>query len=301
MNKKLKNIAVALAYPHHAILATMSVVSTALLIYSLVYLDTVSFLSILSYALSFYSLFALCMRAPVIYRFLCSLKKNNAFFHRLSTDYHFRARLTLYLSLLANVLYSVFQLGLGFYHHSVWFYSLSVYYLLLAVMRFFLVNYAKNHKPGQNFAEENARYRFCGFVLLTMNTTLSAIVFFIIRENRAFVHHEITTIAMAAYTFTAFTLAIVNVVRYKKFNSPVLSASKAVSLVSAIVSMLALETAMLTAFGSEGQEAFRQIITSVTGVAVVLITLFIAISMIIKSYKTNINKSETFDKRESNK
>ena len=58
----------------------------------------------------------------------------------------------------------------------------------------------------------------------------------------------ITTIAMAAYTFVAFAFAIVNVVKYRKYNSPAFSASKAISLASALVSMLTLESTMLTTF-----------------------------------------------------
>ena len=58
----------------------------------------------------------------------------------------------------------------------------------------------------------------------------------------------ITAIAMAAYTFTAFTVAIVNVVKYRKYSSPVFSASKAISLAAALVSMLTLGSTMLTTF-----------------------------------------------------
>ena len=76
--------------------------------------------------------------------------------------------------------------------------------------------------------------------------------------NRTFRHHEITTIAMAAYTFTSFTLAIVNVVKYRKYNSPVFSASKAINLAAACVSMLTLESTMLTTFGGDTMTDIEQ-------------------------------------------
>ena len=82
-----------------------------------------------------------------------------------------------------------------------------------------------------------------------MNLALALIIFFMVYWNRTFNHHEITTIAMAAYTFTALTMAIINIIKYKKYNSPVYSASKAISLASACVSMLTLESTMLTTFG----------------------------------------------------
>ena len=90
---------------------------------------------------------------------------------------------------------------------------------------------------------------------------------------------------MAAYTFTAFTMAIVNMVKYRRYKSPVYSAAKAVSFASAMVSMLTLETAMLTAFSETGQENFRQWMTGCSGAAVTLTIFILAVFMIVKSSK----------------
>ena len=96
--------------------------------------------------------------------------------------------------------------------------------------------------------EELLKYRACGAVFLLMNLALALIVFFMVYWNRTFEHHMITAIAMAAYTFTTFTVGIINVIKYKKYNSPVFSASKAISLAAALVSMLTLGSTMLTTF-----------------------------------------------------
>ena len=105
---------------------------------------------------------------------------------------------------------------------------------------------------------ELKKYRACGVVFLVMNLALVLIIFFMVYWNRSFEHHMITAIAMAAYTFTAFTVAIVNVVKYRKYNSPVFSASKAISLAAALVSMLTLESTMLTTFGDTTMTATAQ-------------------------------------------
>ena len=68
----------------------------------------------------------------------------------------------------------------------------------------------------------------------------------------------ITAIAMAAYTFTALTAAIINVIKYRKYNSPVYSAAKVISLAAALVSMLTLESTMLTTFGEKTMTAAAQ-------------------------------------------
>lgn len=108
-------------------------------------------------------------------------------------------------------------------------------------------------------------------------------MFYIAWQNRGFQHHPITTLAMAAYTFTSLTLAIMNVVKYRKYQSPVLSASKAISLAAACVSMLTLETAMLAAFGGAGRRGISPAVTALTGAAVCLLVLVMAVYMIVRS------------------
>lgn len=118
-----------------------------------------------------------------------------------------------------------------------------------------------------------------------MNLTLGVIVFYIVWQNRGFEYHYIHTIAMAAYTFTAMTLAVINVFKYRRYESPLMSAARFISLASALVSILSLETAMLTAFGEPGNDSFRQTMTAITGAAVCLLVLALAIYMIVHSTK----------------
>ena len=55
---------------------------------------------------------------------------------------------------------------------------------------------------------------------------------------------------MALYTFYALTMSIVDIVKYRKMGSPVMSTAKIVSLSAALVSLLNLETAMLAQIGA---------------------------------------------------
>ena len=130
---------------------------------------------------------------------------------------------------------------------------------------------------------ELKRYRACGIVLLFMNLALALIVFFMVYWNRTFDHHMITAIAMAAYTFTALATAIVNVVKYRKYQSPVYSASKAISLAAASVSMLTLESTMLTTFGNG--EINTRLMLGLTGGVVVAFIVAMAIYMIARATK----------------
>ena len=131
---------------------------------------------------------------------------------------------------------------------------------------------------------ELKKYRNCGWVFLVMNLALSLIVFFMLYWNRTFEHHMITAIAMAAYTFASFTVAIVNVVKYRKYNSPVFFASKAISFAAACVSMLTLTSTMLTTFSDGTMGIIEQkFMLFGVGVAVSGVVLAMAIRMIVKA------------------
>ena len=134
--------------------------------------------------------------------------------------------------------------------------------------------------------DELKKYRACGIVFLVMNLALTLIIFFMVYWNRSFAHHMITAIAMAAYTFTALASAIVNVVKYRKYQSPVLSASKAISLAAAFVSMLTLEATMLTTFGDGSMSAVEQKwMLGTTGGTISLLIVATAVYMIVVGTK----------------
>lgn len=141
--------------------------------------------------------------------------------------------------------------------------------------------------------DELIKYRACGWVFLVMNLALSLIVFFMVYWNRTFYHQEITTITMAAYTFVTLTTAIVNIIKYRKYNSPVFSASKAISLAAALVSMLTLESTMLTTFGGDTTDMTRKMMLGISGGVISTFILSMALYMIVQStIKQKILKAE---------
>lgn len=88
---------------------------------------------------------------------------------------------------------------------------------------------------------------------------------------------------MAMYTFYAVITAGKNVVKYRKYGSPVMLAAKVINLTAALVSMLSLETAMLTQFNGGRDVAFRQKMSAITGAGVCVIVLGMATYMIAQT------------------
>ena len=260
--------------------------ATVFLVYSMVFLGTESAIAIISYVLSAYTLTVWCFKIPYLIDFFKTFKEENKYVKRWREDPRLRVNVSLFASIFINTAFAVFQLCLGIKHNSFWFYSLASYYMCLALMRFFLFQYTKKHKPGERMRAELIKYRNCGWVFLFINLALSVIVLFMIRFDRTFIHHEITTIAIAAYTFTSFTLAIINLVKYRKYNSPAFLSSKAISLAAACVSLITLESTMLTTFGGgEADTVMRRTLLASTGGVISVFLLLMAVYMISVSTK----------------
>ena len=261
-------------------------IATVLLVGSMVFIGTESVIAYISYVLAAYTLTVWCFKIPYLINFFKTFKNENKYARRWQDDTRLRVNVSLYGSLAWNALYGIFQLWLGFYHHTFWFYSLGAYYICLGVMRFFLARHTTRYAPGERMQTELKKYRACGIVFLVMNLALALIIFFMVYWNRTFEHHMITAIAMAAYTFTALTTAIINVIKYRKYNSPVFSASKAISLAAALVSMLTLESTMLTTFGDGTMTVVAQKwMLGATGGAISVLIVATAIYMIVVGTK----------------
>ncbi len=258
-------------------------------------------ISYAAYSLSAYALVITITGMATITRYIKRGIENYPFikkvlsiplFEKYVKEIMFRIETSLYQGLLINLLYVAMKFCFGIYYQSIWFASLAVYYLLLAVMRSSLLHYVRSHKDDR--ISELKRYRFCGIVLLLMNQALVAIVVIVVQQNQGFEYSGFLIYAMAFYSFYAVIMSVINVIKFRKYGSFIMSAAKVINLTAALVSMLSLETALLARFGGNDDVRFRQIMTSATGAGVCIIVLGMAVFMIAKSTKMlkNISKEK---------
>lgn len=276
-----KKIARRILFPHSALVALLALCAAVGLVYAFLMLDSRHPFSIAIYALSFYALMLVVLRVPQMMAAVRNFRRENRYYLRYTSDVQLRMKLSLFGGFAYNAVYAAFQLALGIAHHSAWFYALTGYYALLASLRLMLGKHVRVCEPGREMRSEWQKYRLCGLGLLLMNLALAVIMIHFVRRPRPMRHHEITVIAMAAYAFGALALAIINLVRYRRYASPVCSAAKALSLAAAAVSMLSLENAMLTTFSKENQYLFQQIMLGASGAGVSLLILGMAYYMIM--------------------
>lgn len=193
----------------------------------------------------------------------------------------FRTEVSLYPSLIINLFYAGIKLFSGIYYNSVWFWTLAVYYILLAVMRFSLLYHVrKRERTETNRISELKICRSCGIILMLLDWALAGIIILVVRKNSGFEYPGTLIYAMALYTFYAVITAVINVIKFRKYNSPIAAVAKVINLTAALVSLLSLETAMLAQFGAADDAAFRQIMSAATGAGVSILVLGMAIYII---------------------
>ena len=89
----------------------------------------------------------------------------------------------------------------------------------------------------------------------------------------------------AFYTFYTMVISVLNLVKFRKLGSPILSAAKVLNFIAAMMSILGLQTAMISRF-SENGEAYRKMMNTITGGFVYGIVIVIAITMLLHSKKS---------------
>ena len=281
--RRWKNRLLKLLFPGPAVTLLGIPVSAALLVYAFAFAQGENPLVYLSYVLSFYTLVIVCAQIPRLVRAVSAHLHQRPWLHRYLSDPPFRMQVSLHLSLGFNLLYAVWKFFLGAWYRSVWFGTFGVYYALLTVLRFLLLRHMNRSAFGKEPVSEWRRYRLCGAILLPMTLALSGVLVLVIEKNETFQYPGYLIYAVALYAFYAVIAAAVHLVKYRRYRSPVLTASKIVGLASALVSLLSLETAMLTQFGGSGEPAFRQIMVAATGAGVCAILLGTAGFMILRA------------------
>lgn len=244
-------------------------------------------LAYLSYVLSAYTMITICLTVyKYIKKGIAIIESKNKHVNRYLNDVSFRTHVSLYTSLVINAVYAIAKFFSGIFYHSAWFGSIAVYYFCLGLMHFMLLRHANRNAFGKDQIAEYKKYRICGIVLMVLNLALTGMVILVVTKNHTYRYPGNMIYAMGAYAFYNIITAVINVVKFRKQNSPDLSAAKVIKLASALVSMLALETAMLSQFGSGDSPVFRRAMTSATGAVVCLIVLGMAVYMLIYSTKS---------------
>ena len=189
-----------------------------------------------------------------------------------------------------NLIYAAFNGMIGIRTHSAWYGSLAAYYLLLSVMRYMVVSYARgihtNKDPGDDQKKREVKvYRDCGIILSASGIALGGAVFMLVIGYGGKSYPGLMIYAVAAYTFCKLAMAIINKIKARKERSILLTTLKNISYCDAFVSLLSLQTALFAAFGQNAGELVPTM-NAMTGAGVCLMISGLGIFMVHDAKKS---------------
>ena len=241
------------------------------------------------YVLAFYTLCVASVFCALVlpkqYKQIKQKIYDNLLGNRFMTDRVFRTNVSLSVSFVISMLYVGINMWSWNIIGSYWFMVLAVYYAIMAVMRFLLVRYVRIQKIGTNILKEWKRTKVCAYILLLINLSLSGAVLMILYQSKGYDYPGVLIYVMALYTFYSTIHAIVDIVKYRKLGSPVMTTAKVVSLSAALVSMLNLETAMFAQFGGNMTLETQRIFIILTGAGVSITIVTLSVILIVNANK----------------
>ena len=193
-------------------------------------------------------------------------------------DIAFRGSVSIYQGMIVNFLYVVFRIFIGIRYASVWFITIAIYYLLLGIMRLSLILSYRN----RSVKSELRSYRKTAWLLFLLNIPMGGMITLMVLTDSGYSYPGYVIYLSALYTFYTIILAIVNLVKFRKLGSPILSAAKVLNFVAALMSLLGLQTAMISQFSTEGED-FRRMMNAITGGGVWFAVILTAVYMLLHS------------------
>lgn len=206
---------------------------------------------------------------------------STAFGEKYLSDLAFRGKVSLYRGTIANFLYVIFRIFAVTRYASVWFISMAIYYSVLWLIRLTLA--ANYHR--RNNKNELRCYRQTAWLLFLLNIPMGGMILLMVQTNSGFSYPGYVIYLSALYTFYTMTVSIINLVKFRKLGTPVLSAAKALNFIAALMSVLGLQTAMISQFSPNDNE-FRKMMNAITGGFIWIAVILTALYMLYRSRKT---------------
>lgn len=167
---------------------------------------------------------------------------------------------------------------IGFKNGAGWNISIAFYYLLLFLVKTLLILCDKFLSKDNNKKRKTV-YIYSFVLLLLINLTLTFPGFLLVTNNKYVATDQITSIAMATYSFYNIIVSIINL---KKSTTNLLKKQlKLVLLINAIVSIMLLENTLINVNGSFNDDMF--ILSLITTSFFICLILFLTIFSFVKN------------------
>ncbi len=244
----------------------------------------------------FYGLSAVLL-GYLIYIFIRNLREmyaavaeKNLFVGRLKNDYEYR---TLIFSLIACVVsagITVYYFTLFGLSMSVWYGTLAFYYGALVLTRGGTllsrrIGRWRHESPAQIKKRDAEAFLGSGAMLTVMAFTFSASLALMVAQDRHVEYAGLTIYVAAFYAFWKAVSAVVNLFKARKREDLTVRALRNVNIADALISVIALQAAMLQQFLGAAEALNPHIFNAVTGGIVIVLIVVIGSNMIVRGYR----------------
>ena len=238
----------------------------------------------LFYVVSAYALVAVCasvVAARPLERLHAALPAN-PLVDRIVTDADFRTKLSFSASSALRVVWCVFNAVMGVTLQSAWYVTLAAYYFILSIIRGSLVRHLRGGEGEAVTSSEILTQRRCGIMLIVTTVMLVGMTVLLNSHEGGFAYEGYLIYAMAAWTFYTLISCVARFVRVWRSEGAglFLSSAYAVRLAEVLVSLFALEVAMLAAFSTPEQDAFNMVTINATGAVLLVILVLTGVGLI---------------------
>lgn len=233
-----------------------------------------------------YSVYLIIPLFPKIKRRILEQMEKYEITRLLLRSFGFRTVIFAIGSFAMSVLFSGFNAYMGIANRSIWYGALAAFYISLAFLRGGVLGYHKK-RIGKKIQKENEDYtkakvyRNSGIITLILNVALSAAIAQMIFSEAHFSYMGWTVFAYAVYAFYKITMSIVSFIKAQRQEDLTVRAIRNINLVDALVSILALQTALLATFGNG--EVNISLFNTFTGLVVSVLSVSIGVYMIISA------------------
>ncbi len=247
--------------------------------------QTTSLVSCGTYLLSAYTLCCLVFYFIEQYKILTARALQISFVHRYFQDFEWRTILNTYVSLAINFAFAAIKMFFSIRLSSFWFAAIAVYYIVMSIARCIILWNDRRIRSLDGQKEIRLRqlrtYRASGYLLFVLTAALLGAVWQMVFSARSSMYPGHLIYAVAFFAFYSVITAVLNLLKVKALDNPIVSAAKIISFASALVSMLTLQTAMFASFGGTDSKALSQIMNAIFGTFVCFGVLAMAVIAVV--------------------
>lgn len=274
--------------------AVLLLVSFPLAFYFLGLGDSSSWIACTVYPLAAYSLTALCVGLPdAIAHLRTSVRESRLVrklgstetARRMACDGDFRRSAVMLRGIADNAVYAAFRFFTGLRLSSVWLLSIAFYCAALAALKACVaVCFRRAAERSDRTEYERRCMEKISRLVLLLNVPMGVMIFRMVMKNSSYNYPGSMIYLSALHTFYTAVVSIINFVGMRAGTGALVHGAKMIDCISASMSLLGLQTALLARFSPDDIE-YRFMMNALTGAGVFVLVIIFSVRMSVYSKK----------------